>query len=95
MATLGGIRESEGSQNSLELDNLARFAVEDHNAKQNALLQFQKVVNVKEQVVAGTMYYITLEALDGDKKKVYEAKVWVKPWMDFKEVQEFKIVGDA
>lgn len=50
---------------------------------------------MKEQVVAGTMYYITLEALDGDKKKVYEAKVWVKPWMDFKEVQEFKIVGDA
>ena len=62
---------------------------------QNAVLQFQKVVNVKEQVVAGTIYYITLEALDGGQKKVYEAKVWIKPWMDFKEVQDFKLVGDA
>ncbi|KAL2540964.1 Peptidase family M48 family protein [Abeliophyllum distichum] len=41
--------------------------------------------NVKEQVVAGTMYHITLEASDGGKNKVYEAKVWV----NFKEVQEF------
>lgn len=26
---------------------------------------------------------------------VYEAKVWVKEWMNFKEVDEFKLVGDA
>ncbi|KAL9257768.1 Cysteine proteinase inhibitor-like protein [Drosera capensis] len=61
----------------------------------NSLLEFKKVVNTKQQVVAGTMYYITLEATDGGKKKVYEAKVWVKPWMNFKEVQEFKYLGDA
>lgn len=60
---------------------------------QNALLQFGKVVNVKQQVVAGTVYYITLEATDGGQKKVYEAKVWVKPWLDFKEVQEFKPIA--
>lgn len=46
-------------------------------------------------MVAGTIYYITLEATDGDKKKIYEAKIWVKPWANFKEVQEFKYVGDA
>lgn len=62
---------------------------------QNALLEFKKVTNVKEQVVAGTMYYITLVAADEGKNKVYEAKVWVKPWMNFKEVQEFKLVDDA
>ncbi|KAH7837280.1 hypothetical protein Vadar_011974 [Vaccinium darrowii] len=55
MATLGGIKEAEGSANSLEVDNLARFAVDDHNKKENALLQFGKVVNVKQQVVAGTV----------------------------------------
>ncbi|MBA0684118.1 hypothetical protein Goari_025722, partial [Gossypium aridum] len=38
------------------------------------MLQFKKVTNVKQQVVSGTMYYITLEAMDGDKTKVYEAK---------------------
>ncbi|KMT14648.1 hypothetical protein BVRB_4g074160 [Beta vulgaris subsp. vulgaris] len=95
MTTVGGIKEKEGSENSLDIDLLAKFAVDHHNTKENALLEFHRVVNTKEQVVAGTMYYITLEATDGDKKKVYEAKVWVKPWMNFKEVQDFKYVGDA
>lgn len=54
------------------------------------LLEFAKVLKAKEQVVAGKMYYLTLEAVDAGKKKMYEAKVWVKPWMNFKELQEFK-----
>ncbi|GLT44741.1 hypothetical protein SLA2020_186210 [Shorea laevis] len=62
---------------------------------QNSVLEFKKVVNAKEQVVSGRMYYITLEAMDRDKKKVYEAKVREKPWLNFKEVQDFKLVGDA
>ncbi|GAB4835313.1 hypothetical protein Ancab_000222 [Ancistrocladus abbreviatus] len=95
MATVGGITEKGGAENSVEIDSLARFAVDEHNKKKNAMLEFKKVVNTKEQVVAGTMYYITLEAIDGGKKKLYEAKVWVKPWMNFKEVQEFKFLGDA
>ncbi|XVE59879.1 hypothetical protein DITRI_Ditri05aG0082600 [Diplodiscus trichospermus] len=95
MAKVGGISEVEGSANSVDMENLARFAVDEYNKKENALLQFKKVVNVKQQVVAGTIYNITLEAIDGDKVKVYEAKVWEKPWMNFKELQEFKLIGDA
>lgn len=41
------------------------------------------------------MNYIIFEVKDGDKKKIYEAKIWVKLWMNFKEVQEFKYVGDV
>jgi hypothetical protein len=41
------------------------------------------------------MHHLTLEAVDAGKKKLYEAKIWVKPWMDFKELQEFKDAGDA
>ncbi|KHN35444.1 Cysteine proteinase inhibitor [Glycine soja] len=95
MAALGGNRDVTGSQNSVEIDALARFAVEEHNKKQNALLEFEKVVTAKQQVVSGTLYTITLEAKDGGQKKVYEAKVWEKAWLNFKEVQEFKLVGDA
>ncbi|CAN1145413.1 Cysteine proteinase inhibitor [Linum perenne] len=95
MATLGGVKEAQGSANSLEIDDLARFAVDHHNQKENALLEFKGVVGTKEQVVSGTIYHITLEATDGGKKKTYEAKVWVKPWLNFKEVQAFKHVGDA
>lgn len=62
---------------------------------QNALLEFGRVLNTKQQVVQGMMYYITLEATDGGEKKTYEAKIWVKPWENFKEVQEFKPVDAA
>ncbi|KAJ0021528.1 cysteine proteinase inhibitor-like [Pistacia vera] len=95
MATLGGVREVDGTANSIEIDGLARFAVDEHNKKQNTMLQFGKVVKAKQQVVSGTMYYITLEASEGDKKNVYEAKVWEKPWLQFKELQEFKLLDDT
>ncbi|EOY19584.1 hypothetical protein QUC31_006040 [Theobroma cacao] len=93
--TLGGVHPSHGSQNSAELENLARFAVDEHNKKENAMVEFVRVVKATEQVVAGTLHHLTVEAIDAGKKKLYEAKVWVKPWMNFKELQEFKHAGDA
>jgi len=51
-------------------------------------------LNVKKQVVAGMLYYITFVATDGGKRKIYEAKIWVKVWENFKKVVEFKLVGD-
>ncbi|KAA3478372.1 cysteine proteinase inhibitor 12-like [Gossypium australe] len=89
-ANLGGFRPSGGSQNSAELENLARFAVDEHNKKEKGMVEFVRVVKATEQVVAGTLHHLTVEAIDGGKKKLYEAKVWVKPWMNVKELQEFK-----
>lgn len=62
--------------------------------KQNSLLEFSKVIKAKQQVVAGMMYHLTLEVIDSSNKKIYEAKVWVKPWMNFKQLEEFKYVVD-
>nr|CAB3472797.1 unnamed protein product [Digitaria exilis] len=84
---LGGVKENPAAANSAESDGLGRFA--------NALLEFVRVVEAKEQVVAGTLHHLTLEAIEAGKKKVYEAKVWVKPWLDFKELQDFVHKGDA
>ncbi|GFY81207.1 cystatin B [Actinidia rufa] len=97
MATLGGLQESHSSNQNAEdeIDSLARFAIQQHNTKENALLEFARVVKAQKQVVAGTLHHLTLEAIDAGKKKLYEAKVWVKPWMNFKELQEFKHVGDV
>ncbi|XP_050282765.1 cysteine proteinase inhibitor-like [Quercus robur] len=96
MAALpGGVSDVKGHENSLQIDDLARFAVDDHNKKENTLLQFKKVVNAKQQVVSGIIYILTLEVEDGGKKKIYEAKIWEKAWLNFKEVQEFKLIGDA
>ncbi|KAL5538551.1 hypothetical protein UlMin_024036 [Ulmus minor] len=96
MATpLGGARQATGCENSVEVEDLGRFAVEEHNKKENALLEFARVVKAEEQVVAGTLHRLTLEAIEAGKKKIYEAKIWSKPWLNFKELQEFKLAGDA
>ncbi|KAJ9190523.1 hypothetical protein P3X46_001711 [Hevea brasiliensis] len=95
MTTLGGVRDSQVAPNSVEIDALARFAVEEHNKKENAVLEFARVVKAKEQVVTGTLHHLTIEAIEAGKKKLYEAKVWVKPWLNFKELQEFKHAGDV
>jgi len=50
------------------------------------------VLKAKEQVVAGKLYHLTVEATDAGNNKMYEVKVWVKPWMNFKQLQEFKHV---
>ncbi|GAB2295629.1 hypothetical protein Dimus_029784 [Dionaea muscipula] len=91
---LGGGADFQGPRNSPEIETLARFAVDEHNKKDNGLLVFGRVLKVKEQVVSGKLYHLTLEAIDAGKKKIYEAKVWVKPWMNFKQLQEFKHASD-
>ena len=52
-------------------------------------------MKAREQVVAGKIYHLTLEAIDSGKKKVYETRVWVKPWMNFKQLEEFKFAHDV
>nr|AKB91190.1 cysteine-proteinase inhibitor 1 [Theobroma cacao] len=90
---LGGFRDLH---NSAEILSLARFAVQQHNQRQNAFLELARVLKAKEQVVSGKIYHLTLEILDaGGQKSVYEAKVWVKPWINFKQLQEFKRVQDG
>ncbi|CAL5330567.1 unnamed protein product [Camellia sinensis] len=65
MATLGGIHDSHSSnQNTADIDNLARFAIQEHNKKENTLFEFVRVVKAQEQVVAGALHHITLEAVD-------------------------------
>ncbi|KAG1327749.1 Cysteine proteinase inhibitor [Cocos nucifera] len=95
MATVGDARDSQINENSVEIEELGRFAVQEHNKKENALLEFARVVKAKEQVVAGTLHHLTLEVMEAGKKKLFEAKVWVKPWLNFKELQEFKHLGDS
>ncbi|KAM0868095.1 hypothetical protein ACQ4PT_041567 [Festuca glaucescens] len=90
---VGGIQDSPaGQDNDLHVVDLARYAVNEHNNKANALLEFENVVKVKQQVVAGTMYHITVQVNEGGAKKLYDAKVWEKQWENFKELKEFKPV---
>ncbi|KAJ3669213.1 hypothetical protein LUZ60_011163 [Juncus effusus] len=93
----GGITEvPAGNENDLTTVELARFALDEHKKKSNEVLEFVRVVKVKKQVVSGTMHHLTIEASDETKTmKLYEAKVWEKPWMNFKELSEMKHLGDS
>ncbi|KAK6155284.1 hypothetical protein DH2020_009532 [Rehmannia glutinosa] len=64
MATLGGVRDSNA-----EIDSLARFAVDQHNDKENTLLELVRVVKAQEQVVLGTLHHLTLEVVDAGEEK--------------------------
>ncbi|KAG2265188.1 hypothetical protein Bca52824_072267 [Brassica carinata] len=47
----------------------------------------------KEEVVAGTMHHLSLEIIEAGKE-LYEEKLWVKPWLNFNELQELKLAVD-
>uniref|UniRef100_J3M743 Cysteine proteinase inhibitor n=2 Tax=Oryza brachyantha TaxID=4533 RepID=J3M743_ORYBR len=78
-----------------EAEDAARFAVAEYNKNQGAALEFARLVKAKRQVVTGTLHDLMLEVVDSGKKSLYSAKVWVKPWLDFKAVVEFRHVEDS
>eukprot|EP00850_Spirogloea_muscicola_P001568 SM000006S19333 [mRNA] locus=s6:167360:169290:+ [translate_table: standard] len=86
----------DGGANDAEVEELAKFAVEQHNAKEGAGLAFGRVLSAKQQVVAGTLHLITLEASssgDGGGARQYEAKVWTKPWENHRSLEAFQPLG--
>ncbi|XP_056861506.1 cysteine proteinase inhibitor 7 isoform X2 [Raphanus sativus] len=92
---LGAFSDSSNNQNGGgdQIEDIALFAVQEHNKRENGVLELGRVLKATEQVVAGKLYSLTLEVLEAGEKKIYEAKVWVKPWMkNFKQLQEFKSV---
>ncbi|KAL9274796.1 Cysteine proteinase inhibitor 6-like protein [Drosera capensis] len=61
----------------------------------NKALEFSRVVKAREQVVAGMLHHLTVEAIDGGKKKLYEAKILVQPWLNVQKLTEFTHAGDS
>ncbi|BAS94690.1 cysteine proteinase inhibitor 2 [Oryza sativa Japonica Group] len=94
---VGGIHDAPaGRENDLTTVELARFAVAEHNSKANAMLELERVVKVRQQVVGGFMHYLTVEVKEpGGANKLYEAKVWERAWENFKQLQDFKPLDDA
>lgn len=91
-APSGGIHDIPGFEDKKEIQDLGRFAVDEYNRQQNASISFSKVVKAQEQVVSGLLYYLRVETMDGGETRLYAAKIWVKPWEKFRQLQEFKPV---
>ncbi|XP_039808370.1 cysteine proteinase inhibitor 12-like [Panicum virgatum] len=87
----GRIVDAPGRENDPRIVDLARSAVDEQNKNVNTHLEFEKLVTVKEQGVAGTLYYFTIKAKDGDAKKLYEAKVYEAPWLGLEGLVDLKL----
>ncbi|EFJ32285.1 hypothetical protein SELMODRAFT_85303 [Selaginella moellendorffii] len=91
MTTLVGAPKPLKEANSLEAEEHAKFAVEEHNRQVQANLCFKRVVSAQTQVVSGTMFHLSIEAhSEQHGTGVYDAKVWTKPWESFKKLEDFK-----
>ncbi|KAG6514441.1 hypothetical protein ZIOFF_024800 [Zingiber officinale] len=60
---------------SSDVDSCGRHSEGRNFSDSNALLEFARVVKAREQVVARTLHHLTVEAVEGGEKKLYEAKV--------------------
>ncbi|URE11665.1 Cystatin domain [Musa troglodytarum] len=61
----------------------------------NALLEFSRAVEMKDELADGVLRHLMVEVIDAGNEKSYEAKVWRKPWMGISELQEFKHVDNS
>ncbi|VVA93420.1 unnamed protein product [Arabis nemorensis] len=72
---------------------IAEFAISEHNKVSKPGLVYEKVVQGKQQVVAGTKYDLVIAAKNGGgRSKNYEAVVWDKPYEKFRKLESFKAV---
>nr|QIC19053.1 putative REF2 [Adiantum reniforme var. sinense] len=95
MSLPGGLQEMPTAQNDLEVQDLGKFAVDEHNSRQNSDLEYAGIVSAHKKVVAGLMYHLKLRASSGGNVNVYEAKVWIKPWEKFKSLEHFERVESS
>jgi cystatin-C len=68
---------------------IAQFAVTEYGKQSGVKLILVKVVKGETQVVSGTNYHLVLAAKDKSVTKSYEARVWEKPWLHFRNLTSF------
>jgi hypothetical protein len=80
--------------NDPHVQELGGWAVSEHDKKENDGIKFNKVVSSDVQVVAGLNYRLIIDASDGSGKDAkYEAMVWEKDWVNFRQLTSFEPVN--
>ncbi|KAI7751946.1 hypothetical protein M8C21_008277 [Ambrosia artemisiifolia] len=97
LAIPGGRTKVKNVKTDTEIQKLGSYSVDEYNRLQRTHktgdgdLKFSQVVAAETQVVAGTKYYLKIEAVT--KKgvvKVFDAEVVVQPWKHSKKLLGFK-----
>ncbi|KAL2495549.1 Cysteine proteinase inhibitor 1 [Forsythia ovata] len=96
-AALGGRKgDLVGSWRPIEnlndpiVQEIAKYAVEEHNKQAKTNLRFLSVVSGETQVVAGTNYRLVISAKDEAAVHKYQTVVWEKPWENFRKLTSFE-----
>nr|DAD37833.1 TPA_asm: hypothetical protein HUJ06_008474 [Nelumbo nucifera] len=74
------------------VQEIAKFAITEHNEEAKTNLKFKRVIRGEEQVVAGMNYRLIVAAKDGKVTNNYEVVVWEKTWESFRKLTSFKPV---
>ncbi|KMT04191.1 hypothetical protein BVRB_8g184860 [Beta vulgaris subsp. vulgaris] len=83
---LGGYRPIKDIKDPY-VQEIAKFAVDEHNKEEGSHLKLVKIVKGESQVVSGTNYRLTLSADDSQK---YVAVVYDKPWQHQRSLTSFE-----
>ncbi|XP_074267465.1 cysteine proteinase inhibitor 1-like [Silene latifolia] len=74
------------------VQDVAKYAVIEHNIKANTNLEFLKIVRADYQVVTGNNYRLIISAKDGDDVRNYEALVNDIPWQMSRDLTSFHAI---
>ncbi|KAM7485720.1 hypothetical protein LguiA_001729 [Lonicera macranthoides] len=85
----------KGAQKDEWIITLAQFAVNQHNHRQDAHLEFVRVVGASHTGMSNLLYHITLEAKHARKQKIYHTVVWLQLWKNLMELLVWNTVNDA
>ncbi|KAK1435327.1 hypothetical protein QVD17_01088 [Tagetes erecta] len=93
----GGRTKLKNVETDKEVQALGSYSVDEYNQLQSSHktgagdLKFSKVIAAETQVVAGTKYYLKIEAFTkSGVVKVFDAEVVVQPWKHSKKLLDFK-----
>nr|GEY61840.1 cysteine proteinase inhibitor B [Tanacetum cinerariifolium] len=89
----GGRTKIKDVKNNQEVQELGKYCVEENNRKVGSNgLKFVEVVKAESQVVSGTKYYLTIQAVSsiGCENSLLDAEIVVKPWVHSNELLTFR-----
>ncbi|KAI8524981.1 hypothetical protein RHMOL_Rhmol13G0192000 [Rhododendron molle] len=77
--------------NSTIVQDVAQFAITEHNKEAKVNLVLQSVYKGETQLVAGLNYRLVLTAKDGGVRPGhYLTVVYVKPWLNYRKLTSFE-----
>ncbi|KAL7130416.1 hypothetical protein ABFS83_13G132700 [Erythranthe nasuta] len=90
-ATFFGIWRPINDLKDQVVEQIAKFAVTEHNKEAKTSLEFITVVQGETKLVSGTNYRLVISAKDraAAQPKNYTAVVWSKPWIKFQQLLTF------